>query len=119
MNEKLKAEYARQIYKDTECWTTKEVYEYFAEVVYQNEQLKDRIAYLERSISRKEETIIELQHELVETPKESELKNRINTALFELRKYKLVRNNDDLVSLCAMYEFLIDNSIEILKGDKE
>lgn len=43
MNEKLKAEYARQIYKDTECWTTKEVYEYFAEVVYQNEQLKERI----------------------------------------------------------------------------
>ena len=47
-----------------------------------------------------------------------QLKYRIDKALFELRKYKLVKkNNDDFVSLSAMYEFIIDNSIEILKGD--
>ena len=41
----------------------------------------------------------------------------IDKAIFELRKYKLARDNDDFVSLSDMYEFLIYNSIEILKGD--
>ena len=50
------------------------------------EQLKERIEYLQRSISRKEETIIELQHELVETPKEVELENRIDKAIEYLKR---------------------------------
>ena len=47
------------------------------------------------------------------------LLNIISKAIFELRKYKLVRDNKDFVSLSAMYEFLIDNSIEILGGKNE
>ena len=49
-------------------------------------ELKERVAYLERSISRKEEMIRNLQDELVETPKESELENRINNAIEQLKK---------------------------------
>ena len=48
------------------------------------EQLKERIEYLQRSISRKEETIRDLQNELVETPKETELENRIDKAIVML-----------------------------------
>lgn len=75
------------------------------------EQLKERVAYLERSISRKEETIRNLQDELVETPKESELEEKI-----EYLKKKIA-NKDMWCQLIADLGFDYDghNDVENLK----
>jgi len=58
MNKELKEQYAREIYKDTDCWTTKEIYEYFAEVVYQNEQLQNQVEKHTQENNDLEERII-------------------------------------------------------------
>ena len=82
----------------------------------QNFNLREDIMIQKKSFPNKEikdKTFFDLY----DMPTYEQLKYRIDKALFELRKYKLVRNNDDLVSFSAMYEFIIDNSIEILKGD--
>lgn len=77
-------------------------------LVNENNQLKDRIEYLQKSISRKEETIIELRNELVETPKETELENIINNALAKITNMFDEGNEetiiDDLLELKKILE---------------
>lgn len=48
-----------------------------------------------------------------------ELMEKQERVIKELEKYKELKDNQDFVALSSMYEFIIDNSLEILKGEKD
>ena len=89
----------------------------FNKLTFEKLQLKERIEYLQRSISRKEETIKNLQNELIETPKEVELENRIDKAI------EYIENCDpDNLNSMFLNESYISNYgacelLKILKGE--
>lgn len=78
MNKELKEQYAREIYKDTDCWTTKETYEYFAEVIYKNEQLQNQVEKLTQENNDLENSYILARDNLSKSLLENaDLKERI------------------------------------------
>ena len=79
-----------------------------------NKQLKDKIEYLQRSISRKEETIRDLQNELVETPKETELENRIDKALEHIDECCWYPDCNNYSNMC---DYEVKELRKILKGE--
>ena len=88
----------------------------------ENQELKEQVEYLRRSIERKEETITELEHERVPYANEyveklkqenKQLKEAINRAIEELKKglHELdTRRREDVY-----VEEYIEESIEILE----
>lgn len=88
----------------------------------ENQELKEQVNYLRRSIERKEETIIELEHERVPYTNEyveklkqenKRLKEAINKAIEELKKglHELdTRRREDVY-----VEEYIEESIDILE----
>ena len=88
----------------------------------ENQELKEQVDYLRRSIERKEETIMELEHERVPYANEyveelkqenKQLKEAINRAIEELKKglHELdTRRRDDV---CV--EEYLEESIDILE----
>lgn len=84
------------------------------ELQQENKQLKERIEYLERSNNRREDEIMSLRDELIETPKERELEERIDKAIDKLTTEQLYTN---FTWGKSFYSKLFKDLIEILKGD--
>lgn len=74
----------------------KEFKPYFERLQKENKLLKERIEYLERSIARKEDTIVGYIHETVELDKYKEVIEEISEEL----KYI----DDDIMATCENYD---------------